>query len=138
MSLCECGCGQVTPIAKRNRPEWGHIKGQPVRFVIGHYARTATGEKNPRWTGGRYVHPEGYVYICLPGHPRANQRGYVYEHLLLAERALGRPIPLRHEVHHINEIKSDNAGRNLVICEDSDYHRLLHQRARDIRGNSTY
>lgn len=34
--LCECGCGKTTPLAKRTRPDIGHIKGQPTRFVAGH------------------------------------------------------------------------------------------------------
>ena len=37
VKLCECGCGQPAPIAKRNNSIYGHIKGQPVRFVSGHY-----------------------------------------------------------------------------------------------------
>ena len=32
--LCECGCGKITPIAKRN--ERGRIKGLPTRFMPGH------------------------------------------------------------------------------------------------------
>lgn len=34
--LCMCGCGQLTPIAKRSRLDIGIIKGQPVRFMPGH------------------------------------------------------------------------------------------------------
>lgn len=33
---CECGCGQKAPIAKRNRPKQGMVKGQPQRFLVGH------------------------------------------------------------------------------------------------------
>jgi hypothetical protein len=36
--LCECGCGQPVPIAKRNRFDLGYIKGQPLRYVLGHNA----------------------------------------------------------------------------------------------------
>ena len=34
---CQCGCGQKTAIAKRANGKLGHIKGQPVRFSLGHY-----------------------------------------------------------------------------------------------------
>lgn len=34
--LCECGCGEPTPIATRNRSRIGHVKGQPIRFLVGH------------------------------------------------------------------------------------------------------
>ena len=38
--LCECGCGQPTRIARQTRPEWGHVKGEPMRFLAGHATRT--------------------------------------------------------------------------------------------------
>lgn len=37
--LCECGCGEPTPLAKQTRTERGQIQGQPVRFIVGHTAR---------------------------------------------------------------------------------------------------
>lgn len=33
---CQCGCGQLAPIAKRDWPKRGHLKGQPIRFISGH------------------------------------------------------------------------------------------------------
>lgn len=42
---CKCGCGQKTQIAERNRPNRGWIKGQPKRFVNGHYNNI----KNRKW-----------------------------------------------------------------------------------------
>ncbi len=37
--LCECGCGQPTPLTKKSNPQYGHVKGQPVRFIAGHNNR---------------------------------------------------------------------------------------------------
>lgn len=74
-------------------------------------------------------HSEGYVLLRMPDHPRAH-RGYVYEHVVVAERALGRPLPAGAEVHHINENTADNRPANLVICPDHAYHALLHRRMR--------
>jgi hypothetical protein len=37
---CHCGCGQKTNIVKETQNSVGHIKGQPMRYVFGHYART--------------------------------------------------------------------------------------------------
>jgi len=34
--LCECGCGNSTPIATRNCRTRGWIKGQPLRFIKFH------------------------------------------------------------------------------------------------------
>ena len=36
---CQCGCGQETPIAYRNRKELGHKKGEPIPFLPGHANR---------------------------------------------------------------------------------------------------
>jgi|HubBroStandDraft_2_1064218.scaffolds.fasta_scaffold355005_2 hypothetical protein len=33
---CHCGCGQFAPIAKRSNAAKGWVKGQPLRFVLGH------------------------------------------------------------------------------------------------------
>ena len=55
-----------------------------------------------------------------------------YEHVAVAERALGKPLPLGAEIHHVNEDKSDNRPENLVICPNAKYHALLHMRMRAI------
>lgn len=36
---CQCGCGQRTGIAKQNHTGKGWIKGQPVRYRVGHARR---------------------------------------------------------------------------------------------------
>lgn len=38
--LCKCGCGQPAQIAKRTRPELGHVKGQPTHYARGHNSKT--------------------------------------------------------------------------------------------------
>lgn len=35
--LCECGCGMPAPIAQKTDKKYGHIKGQPQRFIWNHY-----------------------------------------------------------------------------------------------------
>ena len=126
MSECECGCGRETSIAKETNRRRGQVKGQPFRFVHGHNAR---GSNSSNWNGGRQ-YSRGYLSLLLPGHPRANPRGYVLEHISIAERAIGQPLPSGAVVHHVNEIKDDNRHENLVICESRAYHLLLHQRMR--------
>ena len=78
---------------------------------------------------GRTISTKGYVLIFMPQHPRAGKSGYVREHLLVAEKALGRPIPPNVQVHHWDENRGNNDPSNLVICEDDAYHKLLHKRA---------
>lgn len=137
--LCECGCGNHAPIAKYTCHERGWIKGEPIRFIHGHNTQLATkiriyakGAASHKWNGGKSYDPRGYVRIHSPGHPRAHkQSGYVYEHILLAEKALGKQLPEKAEVHHLNGNKGDNSPGNIVICEDRAYHMLLHKRMRN-------
>lgn len=37
--LCQCGCGQLAPIARKTRTYSGHVQGQPVKYIRGHAAR---------------------------------------------------------------------------------------------------
>ena len=96
--------------------------------------RYGRGSKARNWKGGRFVEPHGYVMIYAPGHPRANGNRYVREHILIAEKTLGKPLPINAVVHHHNENMSDNiTPGNLVICQDRAYHKLLHQRMRALK-----
>ena len=84
--------------------------------------------------GSGYVDVNGYNVIAR-GHGK-----HQYEHIVLAEKALGRPLKPPEEVHHVNKIRSDNRPENLVICPDKAYHRLLHERqkALDACGNPNW
>lgn len=70
----------------------------------------------------------------MPDHPRAHDKGYVYEHILVIEKALGHPLSQKAKAHHVDEDKSNNANTNLVACEDDAYHQLLHQRTRALKA----
>lgn len=41
MKLCECGCGEPAPLAKQTDRKRGHVKGEPLRFVMNHHRRGA-------------------------------------------------------------------------------------------------
>ncbi len=123
--LCQCGCGEEAPVAKRNCTCKGWIRGQPVRYIKGHQARGRNGSDNGNWRGGK-TSSHGYVFILKLNHSKANRHGYVREHILIAEKVLGKLLPDAAIVHHVNEDVSDNRKENLVICEDRAYHNLLH------------
>lgn len=133
MSDCQCGCGGVVSIANGTSRHDGTVKGQPRRFIRGHHARIRTGAESNAWKGGRTVRPDGYVWLHRPEHPRAHD-GYVQEHNVIAEQALGRLLPEGVQVHHFSESRSDNRNQNLVICENQLYHQLLHRRAKAYRA----
>lgn len=46
---CQCGCGQLAPIAKKTKHSIGHIKGQPTKRIWGHGAVTHGGRQTPEF-----------------------------------------------------------------------------------------
>lgn len=95
--LCECGCGQQTRIAPRNRTAEGWIKGQPLRFVRGHVPAGARERSNQEratpWRERVIENSRG----CLVFQGSLNSRGYgligrnlAHRHVWEAEHG---PIP---------------------------------------------
>lgn len=126
---CQCGCGKKTTIARYSNKKLGHVKGKPNKFVCGHYIRS----HSPRINNGRAL-------LYMPENSRANNKGYVFRYLLVAEKALGKPILKKHPVHHIDSNKINDNPNNLVICESHAYHTLLHKRTAAYRecGNPNF
>lgn len=88
-----------------------------------------SGSGHPDWKGGRTVTKNGYVKIYCPEHhscieknarraARANgkyyaKEKYVWEHWLVAEKMMGRPLQKGEVVHH-RGAKDDNRPRQLM------------------------
>lgn len=123
IKLCECGCGNPAPIAKQTDTKHGRIKGAPTRFISGH---NGVGDKNGNWKGGVHKIHHQYTMTRCRNHPNALD-GYVLTHRLMAERAIGKILPEKVEVHHHSETQ-------LVICQNDAYHKLLHRRTRALRN----
>ena len=65
-------------------------------------------------TKGRHVNKDGYVFVRNVNHPRAH-RGYVLEHIVVAEKMLKRRLREGETVHHLNGLRWDNRPENLEI-----------------------
>lgn len=63
-----------------------------------------------------------FIMIYEPSHERAVARGYVPEQILVAEKALGRPLTPDEDVKHINGDTQNNDPSNLeIISSNSGY-----------------
>lgn len=71
---------------------------------------------------GRWIHKvTGYVLV------EHNHR-LEYEHRVLAEKALGRPLPKGVVVHHMGAPDDNHGPFKLIVCPNQEYHFLLHKR----------
>lgn len=68
----------------------------------------------------------GYKTILQKGHPHSNSAGYVLEHIIIAERKLGRLLKEGETVHHIDRNKKNNNPDNLMIFASPGDHTLYH------------
>lgn len=109
IGLCQCGCGQKTKISTVTHIARGKIKGEPFRYIHGHNTK----KPGSNWYSG----------ICQNG-KRKNL------HTAIAEMVLGKKLPQKAVVHHIDGDKRNNTNGNLIICENQAYHKLLHRRER--------
>jgi hypothetical protein len=128
---CQCGCGELAPIAKKNYPPLNIKKGDYRKYIKGHYG--PTGPLSSNWHGGK-SRAEKYPATMCKGHPRCDQYGYVTDSILVAEKSLGEYLPKNAVVHHVDNNPKNNNPDNLVVCENHKYHMLLHQRQRALEA----
>lgn len=83
---------------------------------------------------------DGYVVLYAKGHPWAATKGGILEHRMIAQNALGKPLPPEAVVHHTDEQKGAIDPYGLVICPNERYHQLLHARSRALAacGNADW
>lgn len=91
------------------------------------------GDKSPAWKGGRTVTRDGRVLIHEPSNPRANKRGYVYEHVKVWQEYHSKELPKGWEVHHLNGVVNDNRPENLVALPTRQHKLILRELRRRIR-----
>lgn len=98
-------------------------KGLCTRHYDAFLRNGSTDIKPRRASGEGTINNNGYKLINSNGKQRP-------EHVLVAEKALGKRLPVGAIVHHVDENKLNNNPLNLVVCPDDAYHFLLHQRKR--------
>lgn len=128
---------------------------QRTRYMEAFKRRQISGAQNHRWKGGPQ---EGICQQCgsvfFASRHQLKKRKFCSRkcsdtakikplsrptrpHVHVAERIMGKRLPIGAVVHHYNENRKDNSPPNLVVCQDQAYHLLLHarKRIRDAGGN---
>lgn len=94
--------------------------------ITGDSIMTGTRENNPNWQGGRSITSHGYIVI------RVGSK-YAYEHRIVAEKKLGRPLRPKEKVHHIDENKQNNAPENILVVDGNANHYVHHRKTTHLR-----
>lgn len=77
---------------------------------------------------------DGYIAVYFPEHPKSNRQGYIMEHDLVMECAIGRHLKDDEIVHHINHKRDDNRLSNLQLMTFKE-HAAHHMKERHTRRN---
>lgn len=121
---------------KMSKMRKGIHKSPETEFKRGHKTWQGFREKTSRWKGGILYHPNGYVYLYQPDHPRARPN-YVRRCILVMEKHLGRFLNPQEIVHHRGihfpiksiENKQDDSLENLElfpnISKHTHYHNII-------------
>lgn len=122
--------------AKKHAERYGPAAGN----MSGRHDNHARGARNGRWKGGRFITSHGYVAVRVPAdHPHAwgahPDVKYAYEHILVMEAHLGRPLRPDEIVHHGPGGKQDNRIENLSVQTRTEHARHHDkERGRDAMG----
>lgn len=68
----------------------------------------------------------GYIAIYMPEHHRSFDNGCVYEHIIVAEKILGRKLFPDECVHHKDKNRKNNLETNLMIFATEEDHISFH------------
>jgi hypothetical protein len=144
--FCKCSCGNISSVYET------HLKsgksrscGCLIRELTSARNKTLTGPKNHNWgkrreetsqwgkrremssswKGGRTLGGGGYILIYSPDYHNSTNK-YVFEHILIMEQMLGRPLQPGEVVHHCDGDKTHNQPYNLRLFATGGEHVKFH------------
>ena len=94
--LIQCACGRCNKVIFK-RDNHRRIR----KYAHNHHV---FGENNPNWMGG-IKYSRNYRYILIPNYPRADQEGYVAEHIYVFQEYNKCSLLPWGEVHHIDPVR---------------------------------
>ena len=79
-------------------------------------------------------------YLCefAPDNPRATDEGYVYVHVLMAEKKLGRYLTPEECVHHIDRDKYNNDLDTLMVFKTRADHSAFHKGVQAVQDGDVW
>jgi hypothetical protein len=111
----QCSCGATSFVASAELRRGNSLRCSNCRYKTRKY-----GSKNytdsGSWLGGPWkTTTNGYHAVSMPAPNKGRQHTYLYEHVLVMERFLGRALLPVENVHHKNGVKTDNRLDNLEL-----------------------
>lgn len=132
-ATCSLKCGA------KNRSIW--FKGE------NNHQFGLKGNLNPTFKSDKKITNYGYIMIRSLSHPFRNKNDFVFEHRLVIEANADKfndkyftiingkkYLKKEYEVHHKNEIKTDNRIENLAILTKIEHRRLHNSQCKIIRN----
>ncbi|MGE5438001.1 MAG: hypothetical protein ACM3O3_12325 [Syntrophothermus sp.] len=69
----------------------------------------------------------GYNVVKVNNHKKSWENGFVYEHIIVAEKILNRYLYDNEIVHHIDENKLNNNKNNIIVFTNKKEHTRFHK-----------
>ena len=122
VACIQCGKMRNITLQQMTRPKFNGLCTDCNR-------KSHSGSSNPNWKNGRRLGGQDGEYILqyIPEHPKADSKGYVLEHRLVAEKMLGRPLTEQETIHHLDNDPTNNDEHNIIVLANQSCHAKLHK-----------